>query len=304
MKANKILMGLIGLSMIGMVACKNNEEGGEGGVITIEGAPELAAVEGAWTVAIRFDEVPCNDVYFIGNYANAKGEIQSWDSNWKEVAVKMEKCEGKKTWYQAVIYPIDKDFDGTVIEKSWATGKPVQLQSDGSFDWTGQPALNTLTLVEGINCSMDEENGGEIKFSFFTKEYVDQAKIAWGANEDFDETYFKVADDVVLATAKGWKVSPCVEKLPAGTYTFTAKLPEALPAGAEIFLTGNFPEKAWGESDRAMTKVSDTEYTWTGEVPEGIEWKVFYVLDGEQHWAANSHALITEADLVLEVEWE
>ncbi len=301
MKTNKFFMGLLGLAALGMVACKGEKGGGEEGVITIEGAPELTEVEGAWTVAIRFDEVPCNDVYFIGNYANAEGAESNWSM---DNAVKMEKCKGKKTWYQAVIYPIDKDFDGTVVAKSWATGKPVQLQSDGSFDWTGQPALNALTLVEGVNCSMDEENGGEMKFSFFTKEYVDQAKIAWGANEDFDETYFKVADAVIFATSKGWKVSPCIEKLPAGEYTFTAKLPEALPEGAELILTGSFPEKSWGESDRVMTKVNDTEYTWTGDAPEGLEWKVFYNLDGAQHWAANSNALITEDDLVLEVEWE
>lgn len=298
MKANKIFMGLLGIAALGMVACSNNPGPN---VITIEGAPELTPVEGAWTVAVRFDVAPCNDVYFIGNYANKDGVVSSWGVD--AGAVKMELCEGKKTWYQAVIYPIDyKDGDNLLAAKGFATGKPIQLQGDGSFDWTGQPALNALTLVDGVNCSMDEENGGEMKFSFFTKEAVDAAIAAWGANDDFDADYFKVADEVVFATSKGWKVNPCVEKIADGTYTLKVILPEALPAGAELILTGSFDEKAWGESDRKMTKVTDTEYTWTGAVKGGMEWTAIYVLDGNITWPSNNKFLITEDDLVLEIE--
>lgn len=164
-------------TMLFTASCGQEENGKDDGgdLVVKESKPEVKATDGAFTVVVRFNIAPCNDVAFIGSYLNAKGEASSWGLD--AAAVIMEPVEGTKTWFKAVIYP---DSTGC------ATGKPVQLQDDGSMDWGGQPALNTLTLMEG-NCTMTEENGGEIKF-------------------DFDAS----SSAVVYAEATGWKVDPCV----------------------------------------------------------------------------------------------
>lgn len=269
MKANKFMAIVMMACTIMAVGCTTDPEGNGPDVITIEGAPELSPVEGAWVVAVRFDEVPCNDVYFIGHYANKDGVESNWGLD--EGAVKFEQCEGKKTWYQAVIYPVDYYNGETLLAaKGTATGKPVQLQSDGSFDWSGQPALNALQLMDGVNCSMDEENGGEMKFSFFTKEAVDAAIAAFSANEGFDADYFVVSDPVVFATSKGWKVTPCQTYELFEKVTFNLTIPEAVEGG--VFLHGPFVDDKW--NGLAMTKVDDLHYTIEiANLKEGTEYQ-------------------------------
>jgi len=269
MKANKFMAIVMMACAILAVGCKKSGGTEEPEVITIEGAPELTPVEGAWVVAIRFDEVPCNDVYFIGHYANKDGVESNWGLD--AGAVKFELCEGKKTWYQAVIYPVDyMDGETLLAAKCTATGKPVQLQSDGSFDWSGQPALNALQLMDGVNCSMDEENGGEMKFSFFTKEAVDAAIATWSGNEDFNPEYFVVSDPVVFATSKGWKVSPCETHELFEKVTFNLTIPEAVEGG--VFLHGPFVDDSWNGLE--MTKVDDLHYTIeVANLKEGTEYQ-------------------------------
>lgn len=102
---------------------------------------------------------------------------------------------------------------------------------------------------------------------------------------------------LVYVTIEDFQKSECVASVQLKG-KFTANFVEALPAGAVCYMTGNFDEKSWGDSDREMTKVTDTQYTWEGEYPEkGFEWKVFYKVDGgDAVWAAGDNVTADEKE--------
>lgn len=228
------------VATLAMVGCDKKDNGGQqGGIITVEAQPEVQPTANAFTVVVRFNEVPCNDVYFIGSYLNAAGSESSWGKD--DAAVLMKPVGNLKTWFSCVIYPKE---DGT------ATGKPVQLQEDGSFDWSGQPALNSLQLIAG-NCEMQEENGGEIKFNFYTEA---AAKAALDADPD---TKAVATSGVVYAEATGWKVSPCIKKEHYAKVTFNLEIKG--DAQEAVYLHGPFVDESWNGLE--MKKIDGNHFT-------------------------------------------
>ena len=268
---------------LAFVACNSNPDepnintGGSGG----EGQPsetklpEVAATEGAVTLVIKFDAGVCDgyQVKFVGNYKESGDNGAVWNF---DAAVAMQSIGDN--WYKIVMHASDGE--------EAISGRPLQLQG-GETEWSSDWAHDASKLIrlQGGSDDIFQDSGyGEINLS-----------IAAAYQEDAEVIYIECQE---------WNVSPCVARLGAGTYTFTANLPEALPAGAVLYFTGNFEDKSWGDSDREMTKVTDVQYTWTGEVPENFAWKVFYVLDGEQTWSTGSnHELVTEDDLVGTITW-
>ena len=80
-----------------------------------------------------------------------------------------------------------------------------------------------------------------------------------------------------------WKGVTC--KIPGGTGTFKVTITSGYVEGSDIIFTGNFAEKPWGDSDRTMTKGADSKWAWTGEYPEGFEYKVIMRKAGVDKWA-------------------
>ncbi|MBQ8101099.1 MAG: starch-binding protein [Paludibacteraceae bacterium] len=273
MKANKILLGAF--AALTLMACNGGQQ--QGPVVVAETRPEVKATEGAYTLVVQFEETPCHPVIVAGNYKDAQGNVVSWSL---DNAVKFELCDGKKTWYQAVVYPADAQFDGQVI-----SGKPVQLADDvypatGNIVWDYQLAKEGLTPLDGDAVYFDENNG-EIQWHIYS-EAAENVR----TNDKDAVANVPASSPVIYAKCGKWGTNPCAEPVPAGNGTFTAKIETALPAGAVMIMTGNFAEEGWGDSKREMTKVNDLTYTWTGDYGENLEWKVLYRLDGYKDcWA-------------------
>lgn len=231
-----------------------------------EELPLVEATDGAVTLVVKFVVGPCEGYYidFAGHYK---------DHNWGGEGDGEKFTDMGGGWYKVVLFP---DEEGNLEGRPCMVNSPDQAWND--YHWTAD-----IENLEGLEDAVKSVNEfGQLNLNF-------------GALYNGEVIYVK---------ATGWAASPCVSYLPAGSYTFTANLPEPLPEGAVLIITGTFADKSWGDSDREMTKVTDTQYTWTGEVPDEFQWKVFYVLDGAQVWATNTnHHLLTEADLVETVEW-
>ena len=105
---------------------------------------------------------------------------------------------------------------------------------------------------------------------------------AYECSKQFDMPVSLQANDVVEA----WKEEPWnVAPVPAGNGTFKVTITAGYVEGNDIIFTGNFAEKAWGESDRVMTKNGDV-WEWTGDYPENFQCKVIMVdAAGTQTWA-------------------
>lgn len=105
---------------------------------------------------------------------------------------------------------------------------------------------------------------------------------AYQYNHQFDMPVSLQANDVVEAwDAEPWNVAP----VPAGNGTFKVTITAGYVEGNDIIFTGNFAEKAWGESDRTMTLNGDV-WEWTGDYPENFQCKVIMVdAAGTQTWA-------------------
>ena len=89
---------------------------------------------------------------------------------------------------------------------------------------------------------------------------------------------------------ENWKgITTCIsEDVPGGTGTFTVTITSAVEAGAKIIFTGNFAEKAWGDSDREMTLAAG-KYTWTGVYPDNFECKVIKRIGSTDSWASGGN---------------
>ncbi len=235
--------------------------------------PYIEPVAGAFVVAVKFTVPPCNDVVWAGNYQNKNGEETYWDASRFE---KMQPIEGWEGWYQVTLKTVE--YNGL----AQAMGKPVQLKSDGTFNWDCQLARYSLELLHG-ECTLLDENGGQIRVDLING----------------------LSSPVVYFEAGDWQRDPC-NVIPAGTGTFTVKLANScprVPLSAHVIFTGNFYEKSWGDSDRVMTKVNDSTWTWTGDYPEDFQSKAICVTaDGLQHWAEGDNYVFDGENTTYTIE--
>lgn len=87
---------------------------------------------GQLCVCVYFEEQVCNDIVFAGSY-------NSWATTPADMA-KFVKVEGFEGWYAVAVTDASESIEG----------KPVQLQSDGTFSWDYQTGdVDSWTLVSG-----------------------------------------------------------------------------------------------------------------------------------------------------------
>lgn len=98
---------------------------------------------GQLCVCVYFEEQVCNDIVFAGTY-------NAWATTPADMA-KFEKVEGFEGWYAVAVTDASESIEG----------KPVQLQSDGTFDWSYQTGdVDSWTLVSGT-VNIEPGFGGE-----------------------------------------------------------------------------------------------------------------------------------------------
>jgi len=91
---------------------------------------------GQLCVCIYFEGAVCNDIVWAGTY-------NGWATD-PTTMTKFEEVEGYDGWWVAAI------TDATSSEGDGICGKPVQLKTDGSFDWSYQTGdAESWTLIRG-----------------------------------------------------------------------------------------------------------------------------------------------------------
>lgn len=264
MKTSKFFFGaaMLCVGALAMVSCNPNENGGGKVNVDVITTPDVQPTDGAFTIVVRFDGTVCrNDDGTDFGIGFPCSEVMKDDlSGWSEdpsLIYKMERVETdvEGNWFKVVI-PTDKD----TLE-----GKPVQLAADGSFSWDYQTgAKDSWTVVDG---EVEVIDG-----------YADEANLKF-VNKEI----------VVFMVSKGWKKNqaPCVEAA-AHHYKITLKMAYCGPEGTCPGISGGIND--WGCD--AMTKVSDTEWTYEFDSKEGQEYK-FQGSDGK--WS-NEIMIYSEED--------
>jgi hypothetical protein len=105
---------------------------------------------GQLCVCIKFEEEVCNDIVFAGSY-------NDWNTGDPAAMAHFAPLEGFEGWYYVAV----------TDESAEIQGKPVQLMSDGSFDWdyqTGDP--DSWTIVSGtVNIYAGYNGEADLRYS-------------------------------------------------------------------------------------------------------------------------------------------
>lgn len=188
-----------------------------------------------------------------------------------------------KNWNKSPIIEAKK------LETAWA-----KTSWDGTWSWKEMTAKgNGVFEVTGI------WNGD----GFNINSVGEDAGAAWYATDNANLTIqegAKAGDEIKLTftSEKGTvgklnlEVIGAAADIPAGNGTFIITVTNrTYTAGDECIFTGNFEEKAWGDSDRAMTYNAGTNtWSWTGAYPKNFEFKVIY--NGK--WANDPNGKMTD----------
>lgn len=278
MKLNKLMIAALALGAMTMVSCEKTQNGGGDIVLPPQDTtatvaqPEVDPVEGAIIIVAQFQAAPCNTVIFEGAYALADGSSYNW-SNDGATAAAFTAIDGFDGWYQATIYPNAAADDAGYL----ARGKAVQLQADGSFNWSGQWDRNSVTLIDGL-VELGDENNGE-QFLGFAETGV-----------------------VVYITSTGWQTNPCVEREVFPQVVFNLEIQG--DAQEAVYLHGPFVDDAWNGVE--MTRVDGNHFTYTVEnLAEGTEYQYTLAADNwdvkgifvEGDTLGSANAKVTAAEL-------
>ena len=226
---------------------------------------------GQLCVAVYFEEEVCNDVVFVGTY-----------NGWATTPADMAKFE-----------PVE-DFDGWWVvavtdESEVIEGKPVQLQSDGSFSWDYQTGdVDSWTLVSGT------------------------VNISAGYSGEAHLEGYSTAEPVVLISAyfKNHN-SPCVPLVPH-TYTVNLKAPicGSDPNDYSTYfapaIIGDFNN--WAEGVAMELNEETMVYSYTFDSFEGkqfkfkaagdIDWtnQIQILIDGD--WYDNQNIMLADQETI------
>ena len=212
----------------------------------------------------------------LANVADA-GVVYIWVKNWKASPVieakKLETCWAKTNWDQA---------------SDW-TWKEMEAKGDGVFEVEGIWGGNGFNIAE-------TEGGADAWYP------TDHANVTIGedcaAGDKVKVTF--TSEKMTVGTLKVELVEKGEAKpdVPAGEGTFVVTVTNReYTEGDVCIFTGNFEDKSWGDSDRAMTYEAATgKWSWTGAYPVNFEYKVIYngkwanggnvVFDGETYEAS------------------
>jgi hypothetical protein len=176
-----------------------------------------------------------------------------------------------------------------------ATPDTAKVYIVGNFDtpyanWTADAASMVMTKGTGSTYTITLNNVAE------GTEYKYLINGTWD-NEEQTDTCSGVGNRLTGTSAAindvvgNWKGVTCgvVGDVPAGTGTFTVTITGGYVEDSKIIFTGNFTEKAWGDSDREMTKGAGNTWTWTGDYPAKFEYKVI-MRGASDTWASGDNA--------------
>lgn len=259
------------ISAMALTSCKGHVEPPK----IIGDYPEIAAsADNKIVIAVQFSTAPCNDVVFAGSHDGWYG------TNGEDVA-KMAKFKPVGTidgvawdgWYYVEVDTLNAGRDQTGACGDYRVvleGKPVQLTSDGRFDWANQ-----------IGCT----KAGDCEVSGITVK-SGSVNIIPGYPGECDIHITSTAQVAIIFSQ--WKSSPCVTKNAAGSATFTATLADGLtlPAGAVISIGGSFGENAnaWEAGVYVLTGTGTNPYTGTFGVPAEFSYKYILTVDDVNYW--------------------
>ena len=206
-------------------------------------------------------------------------------------------------------------FKGTVDGAAWS-GADTYLKADGTGSGSPEECAKfepiegfenwyKLTLKLGeVPFFEDVLLAGKICLIFSGDGSWQGQASKWAVNEEETSAQWNLSDDgnlqvkgsgVVFVKVDEWQKSECAEVvLLDAEMVFVPAADDVIPDGTMIF-TGNFTEKAWGESDREMVKGEDGKYTFKGQVEPGMQFKVFVkTADGNQAWAQGDNLVLPE----------
>ena len=233
--------------------------------------PDVDAEAGKITIFAKFETDLCGEVGLVGTNNGWSSEPEDLP-RFEPAGVYDGKDWGADGWWEITVdlEGASFDYDGGGI----LSAKPIQLTADGKFSWDYQIGLYEDDDIELLAGGVDvlPTNPGECNILFRT-------------------------NATAVFIFKAWKNDPCTAAvIPGGNGTFTVTITSEVEEGAEIIFTGNFDDKAWGDSDRVMT-YDDTEdvYTWTGDYPENFKCKVIKKNGEDVAWSSG-------ADLVFDGE--
>lgn len=233
---------------------------------------------GQLCVCVYFEEQVCNPIVFAGSY-------NGWVTTVENLA-KFEKVEGFDGWYVVAVTDESEDIQG----------KPVQLQSDGTFAWDYQTGDEKSWTVISGTVSITAGYGGEADL----KGYSTAEPVIMISH------YFKNHN------------SPCVE-IVKHDYTVNLKAPICADAEGTYFapaIIGSF--NTWTEGVAMDLNEETMIYTYTFNDKEGGEFKFKAVGDtdwsnqiqilskneetGEDAWIDNPNITL-DTDTVIDIDY-
>jgi len=227
--------------------------------------------EGAWVFEnggeVKLSEVKDGGVVYIW--------IKNWNASPVIEAKKLETAWVKSNFNNLdwAWYEMTKAGDGIfTFEGIWG-GNGCNINAtgdDGGAQW--YPTDNeAVTLVD------DPAKGDKVRVTF-TSEKLNIGKLE------------------IKMIEKG---TPAAD-IPAGNGTFVVKVTNrTYKDGDKCILTGNFDEKSWGDSDRAMTYDAGTgKWSWKGDYPKNFEMKVIY----NDKWSVDPNIVFDGKTFEYEVE--
>lgn len=229
-------------------------------------------------VCVYFEEQVCNDIVFAGTY-------NSWATTPEDMA-KFVKVEGFEGWYAVAVTDASESIEG----------KPVQLQSDGTFSWDYQTGdVDSWTLVSGT-VSIEPGYDGESNLKGYSK------------------------DEPVILISKYFKNhnTPCVEAI-RHDYTVILDAPFCQDAEENFFapaIIGTFNN--WSDGVAMELNTETYVYTYTFNDKEGGQFKFKAATDtdwsnqiqilskneetGEDVWIDNPNITLG-ADTVITIDY-
>ena len=184
------------------------------------------------------------------------------------------------------------EYNLTVLVPAFC-GEEFDLEVVGNFEegdgWGSAPIAMTKEAEGKYTATVSAKAGQQFKvrgvgdWDKGVQVFVDPDEAnPEGSWKDVDNNVFGNELNITVdysADTYRWKTcAEPAEAVPGGNHMFIVTITnrEWNPADECIF-TGNFAEKAWGESDRKMTYDRATRtWSWTGEYPENFEYKVIY----------------------------
>lgn len=215
---------------------------------------------GQLCVCVYFEEQVCNDIVFAGSY-------NGWVTTVEDLA-KFEKVDGFDGWYVVAVTDASEDIQG----------KPVQLQSDGTFAWDYQTGdVDSWTLLAGtVTISAGYDGEADLK-GYSTEEPV-----------ILISKYFKKHN------------SPCVEVI-KHDYTIILNAPFCADAEGNYFapaIIGSF--NGWSEGVAMEFNEETFVYTYKFNDKEGGEFK--FKAFGDTDWS-NQIQILEKNEETGEESW-